>query len=129
MLDSLHDLTREADEIRGTMRAFRYGLDYRGIDGMSRGKKQTDKVGNKVAAKDALEQLWLDKIAEIKGMVTEVEKALPVLTSFERRIIRLYYFNGYDDRRIAGMLGRTRVNICQKRQVAVKYLTGELKIE
>lgn len=123
LLSQLRDLAAEADELRGLIRAFRYGLDSPFTDGTPRGTETSDPTGVKAVRKASLEALWQEKIEKIESIGTEFERELSRLDAPTRRIMRMYYFQGLNDRRIGDLTNYAREVVCRKRAAAVKTIT------
>lgn len=124
LLEEIRDLAGEKNEIEGMMR--RYGLTptTATITGMPRGSgigDPTGRAGSKVAD---LKTVWDAKVSEIAERIVVVERELSVLDSVHRRIVRMYYFEGMGDQRIANRMHMNFDVIGRKRREAIRTLEG-----
>lgn len=119
----MRNLAFEKEEIEGMMR--RHGLTPRSStsDGMPRGGIG-DPTGNLGTVRAELRSAWEAKVEEIDRQIIEVEKNLNVLDSIHRRIVRMYYFEGMGDRRIAARMHMNFDVIGRKRREAIVTLEG-----
>lgn len=121
-LENVRNLAFEKEEIEGMMR--RHGLTPRSsaADGMPRGSGTGDPTGNLGTVRAELRSMWEAKVEEIDRQIIEVEKNLSVLDSIHRRIVRMYYFEGMGDRRIAARMHMNFDVIGRKRREAIVTL-------
>lgn len=119
-------LAKERNELEGLIRRFNYGVKGNPPDGMPKGKNaKSDPTGRDGAEAADLRRLWNKRLNEISALILEVEKEVMKLPSVQRRIVRLYYFEGIGDKRIARLVGYDVDVIGRKRRQAVRILTGE----
>ncbi len=67
----------------------------------------------------------LDKTI-LKDQRLELMKTIARLTEMERQVIYLYYYKGYNMRKIADMIGRTEGRVSQVHSQAIKRLRNRL---
>lgn len=124
MLEEIRDLAGEKEDLEGLMRRHGMTPTTANITGMPRGTSTSDPTGTAGSAVADLKTKWDAKVAEIAERILVVEKELSVLDSVHRRIVRLYYFEGMSDRRIANRMRMHFDVIGRKRRESISILSG-----
>lgn len=96
------------------------------VTGLPRGSGIGDPTGRIGTVRVELKTMWEAKIAEIAGQILEVEKELFVLDTVHRRIVRMYYFEGMGDRRIANRMHMNFDVVGRKRRESIRILEGSV---
>lgn len=125
-LEELRDLVEERNENAARMKRREESISRPPVlDGMSgRSNKVGDPAGNAGSDLADLQALIQEQDAKIDAMVYAIEKDyLPKLDSFDRRILRYYYFDGYSDLKISIMIPCCAETVGRHRRSAVANLT------
>ncbi len=88
-------------------------------------RRVSDQTGDTAASVMDLRMVLSETIEKINRKRIAAEKEIEDLCSEERRIIRLYYFNGWSDRKISWEISLNEEVVGRKRRHAVEKITGE----
>lgn len=97
-LKAYRQLKKESEDLERRIEARKaelYGPRGQRLDGMPRGGSgASDTREELIESKDELLATWLEAKAELDKKTLAIEKTISVLGPRERRLIRLYYFDG-----------------------------------
>lgn len=123
-MDNLRDLIGEKKDLEILMRERKIALKASVSDGMPKAKTLGNPTEREALKTFVLMERWREKCDEIDDIIAEVESILETLPAIQRRIIRLYYYRHFEDRRIAKAVRLSADVVGRKRREALKELTS-----